>query len=102
MGIACPVSSLMNAPLSVLKACASYSTQPALLINRSSFAKGQFSQCSLRGVLIGKLPCVDHKERPIGHVEPTLTTVVDPALSLLYVSEVMFHPVPNCVGFFDD
>ncbi|TEA23191.1 hypothetical protein DBR06_SOUSAS26610015, partial [Sousa chinensis] len=50
-----------------------------------------------RGVCIGKLPCIGHLERSAGHGGPTTTTEADIALSLCYVSKVLFHPVLDCV-----
>ena len=43
------------------------------------------------------MPCVDHWERSPGNEGPTPTTEADPALSLLYVSKALFHPVLDCI-----
>lgn len=39
-------------------------------------------------------PCLGCGATPVGRGGPTLTIEVDVALSLLHVSEVLFHPVP--------
>lgn len=46
--------------------------------------------CSMRRVRVGKLPCISYRERPM--IKPSI------ALSLLYVSKTLFHPMLDCIG----
>lgn len=54
----------------------------------------------MRQVHIGKLLCVSCREGRTGHEERMPTIEADLAPSLLYVSEVLFHPVLDCLEFF--
>lgn len=47
----------------------------------------------------GKLLCVNHLERLAGHRGPVPTIEVDLAWSLLYVRELLFHPMLDGIVF---
>ena len=51
------------------------------------------------GVPVGQLPSICFQEGPTGLQGPTPTIEVDLALSLLYVSKALFHPVLDYVVF---
>ena len=49
--------------------------------------------CCTKGVHRSYLPCMGCRERPAGHGGPMLNNESDLALSLLFVSKMLFHPV---------